>query len=233
MIENPIVKFLLFPLAAYVIGSTPFGVIIARLHGVDLRKIGSGNVGATNVARVLGRRWGYLCFLLDVAKGLVPVAAAGIFFRPAAGALPSISDQAAWLGVGLGAILGHVFTFYLGFRGGKGVATALGVVAGIYPYFTFAGLAALAIWIAVTLASRYVSLGSIVAAVTFLPLFAAFNHSRLGELWPLATFAAAMAALIIIRHRANIRRLMNGSENKIGRIKNNGTTQSRRDTENN
>ncbi len=207
------------PLAAYVVGATPFGVILARAHGVDLRRVGSGNVGATNVARVLGRKWGYVCFALDVLKGLVPVALAGVLLRPPAGQVPPPADQAAWVAVGLGAVLGHVFSFYLGFRGGKGVATALGVVLGMYPYFTAAGGVALAVWVAVTLASRYVSLGSIVAAVAFVPLFAAFNRRVIGRLWPLTIFAVAMAVLIVARHRSNIRRLLNRSENKIGRHK--------------
>ena len=217
MTRNPFILFAVFPLAAYLIGSTPFGVIVARLHGVDLRKVGSGNVGATNVGRVVGRPWGYLCFFLDVAKGFLPVLAAGAVLR-AGEEFPTLLDQAAWLAVGFGAIAGHVFSFYLKFRGGKGVATALGVVLGIFPYFTYAGLCALGIWIAVTLTSRYVSLGSMVAAVAFLPLFAAFNWPA-AHLWPLGAFAAAMVLLIIIRHRTNIARLLNGRENKIGQKK--------------
>ena len=216
MIEHPLILLLVFPAAAYVIGSTPFGVLIARGRGVDLRKVGSGNVGATNVARALGRRWGYLCFFLDLAKGLVPVLAAGMLVRRQ-GEVPTVLQQGGLLAAGFGAIAGHVFSFYLAFKGGKGVATALGVVLGIYPYFTFAGLAALGVWIVVTLVSRYVSLGSIVAALAFLPLFAALNVSRVVRLWPLAALACAMAALILVRHRGNIRRLLAGTENKIGR----------------
>jgi len=213
---NPLVLLVVFPLAAYVIGATPFGVIIARAHGVDLRSSGSGNVGATNVGRVVGRRWGYLCFFLDVIKGAAPTLLAGWLLRPSTGA-PGLLQQVSWLGVAFGAIAGHVFSFYLKFRGGKGVATALGVVLGMYPYFTFAGLVAFAIWIAVTLTSRYVSLGSIVAALSFLPLFVLWNWSAVPDLWPMGAFAAAMVALIIVRHRDNIRRLLAGEENKIGR----------------
>jgi glycerol-3-phosphate acyltransferase PlsY len=219
MSGETILRYVVFPLAAYVVGATPFGVILARAHGVDLRRVGSGNVGATNVGRVLGRRWGYLCFVLDVLKGLGPVAAAVALVRPAGGGVPSPAEQGVWLAVGLGAVLGHVFSFYLGFRGGKGVATALGVVLGIYPYFTGVGLVALGVWVAVTLTSRYVSLGSVVAAVGFVPLFAAFNHRTIEQLWPLLAFAASVAALILLRHRGNIRRLLAGTENKIGRPK--------------
>ena len=215
MLDQPVILLVVLPLAAYVIGSTPFGVILAHLRGVNLRQRGSGNVGATNVGRVLGRRWGIVCFVLDVGKGLVPVLAAGWLMGRGVAA-PSGIQQASLLAVAFGAIAGHVFSFYLRFRGGKGVATSLGVVLGIYPYFTWPGLAALGVWILVTLLSRYVSLGSLAAAAAFVGLFAAFNHRVLPQVWPLGTFAAAMAALIFLRHRANIRRLLDGSENKIG-----------------
>lgn len=219
MTDSVAIRFVVLPLAAYVVGATPFGVILARLHRVDLRRSGSGNVGATNVGRVLGRTWGYVCFALDVLKGLLPVAVVGAIVRPGSGQVPTVADQAAWLAAGLSAVLGHVFSFYLGFRGGKGVATSLGVVLGIYPYFTAAGLAALGLWVVVTLASRYVSVGSIVAAVAFVPLMATFNRTIVGQIWPLGAFALAVAVLILVRHRANIRRLLDGTENKIGRRK--------------
>ncbi|MBT3201955.1 MAG: glycerol-3-phosphate acyltransferase, partial [Phycisphaerales bacterium] len=148
MIENPYILLIVFPLAAYIIGATPFGPIIAKFHGVDLRKHGSGNVGATNVGRTLGRRWGMLCFGLDVIKGLAPVLLARLLGPDVTdGAAPSLVSQFAWLAVGFGAILGHVMSFWLGFKGGKGVATSLGVVLGVFPYFTFAGVAAFGVWI--------------------------------------------------------------------------------------
>ncbi len=221
MTQSPWILFLAFPLAAYAIGATPFGVLLARAKGVDLRKSGSGNVGATNVGRVLGRPWGYLCFVLDVAKGLLPVLAVGAMLdvlHPLNGQLPDSARQAAWLLVACGAICGHVFSFYLGFRGGKGVATGLGVVLGIWPYFTLPGLAALTIWVALTLTTRYVSVGSIAAAAAFVPLVIAHCLLRRwppADLWPLLLFASAMVALIIVRHRTNISRLLHGTENKI------------------
>ncbi len=217
MFDNPFILLIAFPLLSYVIGSTPFGVLLARARGVDLRKVGSGNVGATNVARALGRRWGIVCFLLDVAKGLVPTLAAGMILGGWE-AVPSPLHQAAWLGAALGCVMGHVLSFWLRFRGGKGVATSLGVVLGIFPYFTWPGLAAFAVWIIVTRASRYVSLGSIAAAAAFLPLFVAFNWppAKFLKLWPLMIFAAAMVAMLILRHRTNIARLLAGTENKIG-----------------
>ena len=164
MIDNPWILFAALPLAAYVIGSTPVGMIIAHYHNTDLRAKGSGNVGATNVGRVIGRKWGFLCFYLDVAKGFIPVLVASVLVRGDSADLPTATQQASMLGVAFGAIAGHVLSFWLKFRGGKGVATSLGVVLGVFPYFTYPGLCAFAIWIAVTLTTRYVSLGSIVAA---------------------------------------------------------------------
>ncbi len=246
MIDHPLIMFGLVPLAAYVIGATPFAFIIARGKGIDLRKVGSGNVGATNCGRACGRPWGYLCFALDVAKGLAPVLIVGMMLRPEGSAavatvfgppqfsigwlltgydataakfgpppwVPSPVEQAAWLLTGCCAIMGHIFPFWLRFRGGKGVAAALGVVLGIWPFFTSAGVVALGVWVIVTLISRYVSLGSIVAALAFVPAFLWFWPNK--ELWLMAIFAAAMCALIIFRHRANISRLLAGTENKIG-----------------
>ena len=215
--DNPLVMFVLLPLAAYVIGSTPCGVMIARSRGVDLRKAGSGNVGATNVGRVLGSRWGYLCFSLDVLKGLLPVLGAGWLLGATRGdAAPPTDVQAAWLLVACGAIAGHVASFWLRFRGGKGVATGLGVVLGLWPFFTLAGLCALTLWVVVTKISRYVSLGSIVAAAAFVPLVLLFDglfHQQ--HLWVMIGFGGLMCTLIIVRHRANIGRLMKGTENKI------------------
>jgi len=202
------------PVLAYLVGSIPFGVIVAKSRGVDLLKTGSGNVGATNVARTLGRKWGLLVFLLDMLKGLAPMLAAWMIINPAGG-FPTVAQQFAWLAVGFAVIAGHVFSIFLGFRGGKGVATALGVVLGVWPYFTLAGLAAFGVWIIVLSASRYVSLASIVAAGAFAVLTAAFNPGRLAALWPLMSFALAMIALIILRHRSNIVRLLKGTENRF------------------
>ncbi len=216
MTGEAFVQWVVFPLAGFLAGSIPFGFLIGRAKGVDLRRTGSGNVGATNVARVLGRGWGYFCFALDAAKGFFPVFFAGLFL--CAGGLTA-SEQAAWMCAALGCILGHIFTPFLKFRGGKGVATSLGVVLGFWPYLTLPGLAAFALWAAVTLLSRYISLGSIVAAAAFAPLFVGYcllKGQSPQQMWPLLVFAVAMAALIIFRHRTNIRRLLAGTESKIG-----------------
>ncbi len=214
MSEHPLIMLGAFPTGAYLIGSIAFGPLIARVHGVDLRSRGSGNIGATNVARVIGKKWGYLCFVLDVAKGLVPVLLAGWWLDGLAGGAISAYRQAAWLAVAFGTIIGHVFSLYLKFRGGKGVATSLGVLLGLYPYFTWAGMATLGVWVVVVLIWRYVSLASMVAAAAFPMLFVGFNWP-VGGLWPLLAFAAAMAALVVARHRSNISRLLAGTENRI------------------
>jgi glycerol-3-phosphate acyltransferase PlsY len=222
MIEShPVLVALGLLAIGYVIGATPFGWLIARLRGVDIRQVGSGNVGATNVGRALGRKWGYLCFFLDAAKGLAPVLLVGLWVRPAEGPIDPWA-QLAWLAVGCGTILGHVLTFWLGFRGGKGVATSLGVVLGIWPYFTWPGLIALGLWVVVVVTSRYVSVASILAAASFWPVFALFNRRHLGELWPMSLFAGAMILLIILRHRSNITRLVRGQEHRIGQPRHTG-----------
>ncbi len=218
MINNPVIWFSVLPLAAYLAGSVPFGVLIARAHGKDLRKIGSGNVGATNCGRVCGRPWGYVCFLLDFGKGFGPALTAG-WLMGITGEEPPFLAQLAWLCVAAGCILGHVFPVWLKFRGGKGVATSLGVVVGMYPYFTWAGLAAFGTWLLVVLISRYVSLASIVATLSFLGWFCWLHAHELAQLWPMLTFASAIVVLIIVRHRSNIVRLLRGTESRIGKKK--------------
>lgn len=202
-------------LAAYLIGAIPFGLLIGLARGVDIRQQGSKNIGATNTGRVLGKKWGYLCLALDLLKGLVPVVAASQWLVPQASTAGAMT---VWLAVGLAAILGHVFPVYLGFRGGKGVATTIGVGAGIFPYFTVAIVAALIAYAAVRYGTGYVSLGSIALAVTF-PVavwaYAAFVAKLSNEtIVPLVVVAAAIGAIILLRHRENISRLLAGTENR-------------------
>jgi len=215
---------MIFPLAiigAYLLGSVPFGLLIAGAHGKDLRSIGSGNIGATNVARALGRKWAYVCFALDVLKGAVPMLAT----LPLVRALSSqqeagrVSLLLLWLAVGCAAILGHIFPIYLKFRGGKGVATSFGVALGLWPYFTLCALFAIAIWVVVVLIGRYVSLASITASIAFplvliVSIILAPGWDFAG-LWPLLIAACAIPLMVIIRHRENIKRLIAGTENKI------------------
>jgi len=199
---------------SYLLGSVPFGVLIATAHGKDLRSIGSGNIGATNVSRALGKKWAYVCFVLDCLKGLVPMLIAKKF----------IGDVTAaglwlWLAVGCAAVIGHIFPVYLKFKGGKGVATALGMVLGLYPYYTLAGAIAFAVWVVFVLVWRYISLASIAAALSFpVALIAAIvlhDQWQFASLWPLVTVALAIPILIILRHVENIKRLLEGSEIKV------------------
>jgi glycerol-3-phosphate acyltransferase PlsY len=200
---------------AYLLGAVPFAFLIARAHGRDLRTIGSGNIGATNLARALGRKWGYFCFVLDVLKGLVPMVLAGALL-----VVPNNpAHLALWLAVGIAAILGHVFPIYLDFKGGKGVATSFGVALGLWPYFTVCALIALLVWLAVVLVWRYVSLASICASVTF-PVALVVGMLTVpgwdvAVLWPLLIAAILIPLLVILRHRTNIQRLLAGTESKI------------------
>jgi len=207
--------FIILIIASYLLGSVPFGLIIAAAHGTDLRSVGSGNIGATNVSRVLGKKWALVCFALDVLKGLLPMlVTARLIALPSAGL-----HLALWLAVGCSAILGHIFPVYLKFKGGKGVATSLGVVLGLWPYYTICGLVAFAVWVLILLIWRYVSLASIAAAVTFpvclTAAVAIVPDWRFGALWPLFTVAILMPILVVLRHRANIKRLIEGTESKI------------------
>ena len=209
--------FAIAVVAAYLLGSVPFAFLIARAYGQDLRTIGSGNIGATNLARAVGRKWGYLCFTLDVLKGLTPTALTGAV----AGGVDNPVFLSLWLLVGIAAILGHVFPVYLRFKGGKGVATSFGVALGLWPYFTLCALLALGVWIAVVLVWRYVSLASICAAVAF-PIALVFGILTIPnwhptDLWPLLIAAIVIPILVIVRHRDNLRRLAAGTENKIRR----------------
>jgi glycerol-3-phosphate acyltransferase PlsY len=203
-------------LPAYLLGSIPFGVIIAKAHGKDLRGIGSGNIGATNVARALGRRWAYFCFVLDVLKGLIPMLIVRALLEVPK---PNPGLLSLWLVVGCGAILGHIFPIYLKFKGGKGVATSLGVALGLWPYYTICAALAFVVWAAVTLIWRYISLASIVASIVFPVVLVSAIVLKPGwdfaNLWPLLIAATAIPLMVIIRHRENIKRLIAGTESKV------------------
>ena len=213
--------FALAVIAAYLAGSTPFGVLIAKAHGKDLRSIGSGNIGATNVARALGRRWAYICFLLDMLKGLVPMLATMSLAKSSStqSGAESIILLCLWLAVGCAAIIGHVFPIYLKFKGGRGVATSLGVALGLWPYYTICAAIAFAVWVVVVLLWRYVSLASIIASIAFpITLIAAIIVMRdwaFVSLWPLLIGATAIPLMVVTRHRENIKRLIAGTESKI------------------
>lgn len=196
-------------LGAYLVGAIPFGLLIGLARGVDVRRAGSGNIGATNVGRVVGRPWGKLCLLLDILKGLIPTLTAGFIL------IQGPPDQLAlgsWVLVGAAAVLGHVFPIYLRFRGGKGVATTIGVALGIFPYCTVPMLAALLGYAVVRFATGVVALGSLTLAVLFPALLygylAGWRGLPLSTFWPLQVVAIVLGVLIIVRHAGNIRRLL-------------------------
>jgi len=202
-------------ISAYLLGSVPFGFIIGKAHGRDIRSVGSGNIGATNLSRALGKKWGYLCFCLDMLKGLIPMSAAMRFCS----SQPSVAELSLSLAIGFAAVLGHVFPVYLKFKGGKGIATSFGVALGLWPYYTLSAGFAFVVWAAVVLVWRYVSLASIAASVAF-PVSLIFAILlRAGwdftNLWPLLTAAVAIPVLVIFRHRANIKRIIAGTEGKV------------------
>ena len=206
-----ILSILIAVAVGYLLGSLPFGYLIARAKGVNIFEVGSKSSGATNVVRVLGKGPGYLVFFLDVLKGVAAVAI------PWENIIKSFftDDQAILLHVAglVGAIIGHSFSCFIKFRGGKGVATATGGFLVLLPIAT---LIAGAVWIMAFYASRYVSLASIIAAIA-LPAAAFFLH----EPPFLQYFALLIAVLVILRHRANIVRLLNGTENKFVKKKEN------------
>ncbi|MDR2806889.1 MAG: glycerol-3-phosphate 1-O-acyltransferase PlsY [Puniceicoccales bacterium] len=191
-------------LVGYFLGAVPFGFIIAKAKGIDILNTGSGSPGATNVKRTLGTKWGGLVFLLDFLKGLLPVLISKMYFRP----YPNLANNvSALLLVGL--ILGHSYSIFLRFHGGKGVATAMGGLSILMPSATFLGVI---LWYSVFSITRFVSLASIGFAL-FLPLNAyLFAYRR--EIIELAFF---IMIIVLLRHLPNIQRLWKGTENRFDR----------------
>ncbi|MEO0210555.1 MAG: glycerol-3-phosphate 1-O-acyltransferase PlsY [candidate division WOR-3 bacterium] len=184
-------------LVAFLLGSIPTGYLMVKAtKGIDIRKTGSGNIGATNVGRVLGK-WGFaLVLLLDALKGFLPTGAAVLLF----GIYPGIAAFC-------GAFLGHIFTPWLGFRGGKGVATGLGAFLALDPIAMAVGVGA---WLIVFLIGRYVSLASVIAALSVF-LFVTFVQGSL----PLSILSGAAAITVWFTHRSNMKRLLEGTENRV------------------
>ena len=194
-------EVLLFILISYLLGSIPFGLIIASINKIDIRSHGSGNIGATNVYRVIGKFWGLLTFFLDAMKGFLPV----YYFLNFYG-----NHQHLGVCCGLAAILGHTFPVYIKFRGGKGVATSAGMLFGIAPLPVFIGLL---VWIIIMFLFRFVSLASITASVV-ISVIICFSDAYSIFTKYLITF---ISILIIWLHRENISRLIKGTENRFGK----------------
>jgi len=236
----------LMGVVAFLMGSIPFGLIISKSQGLDIREHGSGNIGATNVFRVMGKGWGTLAFLLDFLKGFIPVVVAinlfGVEGKGVVIAVPFLQEvlpdvaweQAFWtqffqVGCALLAILGHNYCPWIGFNGGKGIATSAGVLVALMP---FGFLIIFLVWLLTFLISRYVSLASILAAAA-LPIMthmgARYHHvvnddktsPTLWEagLWnkPLFFFTVIIGVLAIWRHKSNIAKLIKGTENRFGK----------------
>ena len=186
---------------SYFLGAVPFGVLIARMKGVDITKVGSGNIGATNVQRALGKKLGLLVFLLDLLKGFLPAIVGHLLFG---------TKEAAGL-AGVCAVAGHCLSPFLGFKGGKGISTGLGVLLGTSP---LVGLSTFVIFAILTKLTGYVSLGSMLTSVALIPLGFAFGD-------PQAVIVAygVFALFVIYRHRANVERLRAGTEPKFTWVK--------------
>ena len=189
---------------AYLIGAIPFGFLIGKMRGVDVRTVGSKNIGATNVFRTVGKKWGLLAFFCDVMKGFLPTLAARHF-----------AAEPSWLplAVGIATVVGHMLTPYMKFKGGKGVATAFGMLIALLPATVGIAFALFAVTFA---CSNYISLGSCVAATSLAVMvwIPFLDHAGYRDL-PLCILVTLIAAFIVWKHRSNIGRLVRGEENKI------------------
>jgi acyl phosphate:glycerol-3-phosphate acyltransferase len=201
--------WLLIFVLSYLIGSIPSGYLVARSKGIDIRQRGSSNIGAANVARVMGKKWGYLVGFCDFLKGFLAVKLGVI------AAYFPLSPVLGGVTAAIACILGHNYPIWLGFKGGKGIATSGGAVLALLPPLVF--ISGGVVWVAVFLIGRYTSLASIIAAVV-LPIAVLLIVAKTGaDFWLLLAFSVLMAALAIWRHRGNIVRLLNGTENRFGK----------------
>ena len=199
-------------LLGYLFGSFPAGYFAGRLAGVDVRHEGSGNIGATNVLRVLGKKWGYPVFAIDVFKGFaaVRISLMLVNFWPEA---KPYSEYIAIL-TAITCVAGHTFPVWLGFKGGKGVATTAGALAGLVP---LAVPLVFLVWIVVFEISRYVSLASMIAAISLPITVALLARWNFVDTWALIYFSLALTLLVLWRHRSNFSRLLNGTEQRFRR----------------
>jgi glycerol-3-phosphate acyltransferase PlsY len=214
-------------LGAFLLGSIPFALMIGLARGTDIRTVGSKNPGATNLGRTFGFRWFALCFLLDAGKGLAPTLAFGLLTGLASSPAMEPTAAFAWLAVMVAPVLGHMFSPWIGFKGGKGVATGLGALLGVYPILTIPGVGAFVVFGATLGIWRFVGLSSVLAAGS-LPIwvwyFAELLHRGAGPssnqpsptTWPFLVVAIALAVLVIFKHRGNLNRLAAGTEPKLG-----------------
>ncbi len=236
---SPLVVFIV---AGFLSGSIPFGLFFGRFRGIDIRQHGSGNIGATNVGRVLGLKLGLMCFALDLLKGFVPTFLAGLYLGLAGKFVIVPSEAWGWLLVMVAPVVGSMFCPWLGFKGGKGVAAALGSLLGVFPVLTISGACGFVLWCVTVRATRYVGLSSIVAACS-LPVWVVLEY--LVATWlgfrgvsegataagitaaavtikgvaaiatPFVLLTALLSVLATIKHRANITRMRAGTEPRV------------------
>ena len=219
---DPLLRLLIIIVQSYLIGSIPTALIVSKkFFGMDIREHGSGNMGSTNVFRVLGWKWGLLVQLADIAKGLIAVLLVALFFEtqmPFANRTPFEDATVVQFIAGLSAVLGHMFSAFAGFRGGKGINTSVGMLIAIAPIEV---AVAAGIFFLLLFASGYVSLGSIVAAIS-VPSTMAIRHNILGvqiEGYQVVVHACLLlACIVILAHRKNIQRLWRGTENRFTKL---------------
>jgi glycerol-3-phosphate acyltransferase PlsY len=206
------ILYLFIGLVSYLLGSIPAGYLVGRLRGIDIRKVGSGNIGATNVLRVMGRPYGYGVFVFDFLKGIGAVVLSAFILNRDGFVHPQ--TELVGIAAGVMSVIGHVYPVWLGFKGGKGVATSIGVLFGLMP---IAGVTVIIVWLIFYQTTKYVSVASIAAAVA-LPLTAAgmFYLEKTKSL-ALVYFSICLAVMIIWRHRSNISRLTKGTEQSFKR----------------
>jgi glycerol-3-phosphate acyltransferase PlsY len=207
-----LVLLLTCSLLGYLFGSFPAGYFAGRLAGVDVRREGSGNIGATNVLRVLGKKWGYPVFAIDAFKGFAAVRIALILVK----FVPEAGPYAEYIAIvtAMTCVAGHTFPVWLGFKGGKGVATSAGALVGLLPLVV---PFVLLVWIVVFEISRYVSLASIIAAIALPVVVSLFARWKFVDTWALIYFSIAIMLLVLWRHRSNFSRLLNGTEQRFRR----------------
>jgi len=198
-------------LVGYLIGSVPAGYLAGCIGGIDIRKVGSGNIGATNVLRILGKRYGYPVFLFDFLKGVAAVEMSILIFDSYH---PAASRELYGILGGVSSVIGHSYPVWLNFKGGKGVATTAGVV---FALIHFAALVMCVVWVAAFQASRYVSVASIAAAIALPVTVGALLYFEQLNKPVLLYFSIWLAAVVIVRHRSNVSRLLNGTEPRFQR----------------
>ena len=210
-------------LCAFLAGSIPFGVFIARARGVDIREHGSQNIGATNVGRILGKKLGLICFVLDVSKGAIPVLIVGLISGTFGKQLDRIesTEMLLWIAIALAALLGHMFSPWLNWKGGKGVATTFGGMVVMWPLLTVPVLLAMLAWFVSFAMSKIISLASIVAAIslpilTLCWLLFKTEAGTLEKYWPMIAVTSFIAVMVLWKHRSNIQRITRGQEPKLG-----------------